>query len=626
MTMVGFLVAIFLALIVRLYWIQVLPQEERVRAVGVQTQRTTDSESTPRLLFEQPYRGRILDRNGQSLAVSWYAHDFIVDGKEVVAVGKPDPKDREAVAKARALRAKAADHLVKIVLGALSDAGYTAREVRDVPKRLTRAIVERHSYGVLVRGMTPIEHRRVSERLRRALRRSVKPKDLPGMRLAGFRFVSRLRRTYPWGATTAQIIGVVGEAEDDEKGRIAGRTGFEAMADGVLAGSPGMLRWERDSRGHELLSKWHVQEPIRPGADVTLTIDAEIQGFCMEALEKSVKERKCARGSAVVLDARTGEILAAATWPTAAPELPEGHEARHLRSAAIQDVYEPGSIIKPVYLSWGLQNGDFSLSERWDCGGRSGYHVFRDGRRRRLVREYRANPGLLTTEEIIMKSSNVGAVRLLKDRMKLPRAWAAFERFGLDQFIPIAYPYVEQGRFTTPKQVRDDPSYNALNTACSFAQGYELTLTPVGMARMYLAFAGDGDIPEPTLIKEIRSGDRVEVPERRRRPVLNRETAHRMRRVLERVVEDGTAKVLKNDRWTVAAKTGTPKATGKAYYNPVICALAPASRPEIVVSVIHHEVRPKQTGGPYSGGKISGPVAKEIVERTLDYLQVPSDR
>jgi len=621
---VGILAVVFIALIFRLYWIQVLPQQHRNDAVAGQTQR---SPSDPLLMTERGGRGGIFDRESRTLAATWYAHDLVVDGKELLAIRSPDPQDATAVARAAALRRAGAAHASKVLIAALSDAGVdVTTSGADIIARLEDAVVRRHSYGVLVRGIDPAVRRRVIERLRQGLRPAERPRGVPAVRLAGFRMVARLRRTYPWGGTTSQIVGVVGEADGDLQGRIAGRTGFEYMADGVLSGVAGRIRSERDSLGNGLLAKWHVQAPVRQGAEVVLTIDAEIQGICMRALEESVTLRRCKRGSAVVLDARTGEILAAATWPTASPDLSGDSSATDLRSAAIQDLYEPGSIIKPIYLAWGLQNRAFTLDERWDCGGVGGFHVFRDGRRRRLVREYRANPGLLTTEEVITKSSNIGAVRILKDRMTLDSAWDAFDRFGLANYIALAYPYQERGRYTTRALVEKHPSYSALNTACSFGQGYELTLTPVGMARMYLAFAGDGEIVEPTMVKEIRQGDRVERPQPRRRRVLTPATALRMREVLERVVEDGTAKVLKNDRWTVAAKTGTPKATGKNYYNPVICAIAPARRPEIVVTVIHHDVRPELTGGPYAGGKVSGPVAKEIVERTLDYLQVPSDR
>lgn len=605
------LAAVFVILACKLYWLQVLPQPERLQVVSAETLRPAGPRPT-HLMFEQPYRGRILDRRERVLADSWYAHDVVIDGKEIVAAQTPEER-RDA-----ALRTSV------LVRAALSDAGIR-HQPQDVHDRIVRAVDQKEPYRVLVRGLDPDRRRRFVDRVQKGLRPSAQAKDKPRLRSAGLRTVPRLRRSYPWGDVTSQLVGLVGESEHDAEARIAGRTGFELMAEGVLAGRPGFLRAERDAAGRRLLAEWAVHQRIERGADVVLTIDAEIQDICMDALSRSVAERKAGRGSAVVLDARTGEILAAASYPTASPELVEGESARNLNAGAIVDLYEPGSVIKPVLVSWGLQRNSLRLDASWDCGGGDGAHVFVDGRRRRLVREYRTNPNNLSTEGVLIKSSNVGSVRILM-YLGLGAAWEAFGAYRLQGQIKVAYPYTEVARYTTPRMVADNPAYSALNTACSFAQGYEIMLSPLGMARMYLPLAGDGTIPEPSLLKEIRGAERTHRPEPRRSRAVRKDVAQQMRRVLTRVVEEGTGKVLRDMKWTAAAKTGTPKIMSTGHYNPVVCTFAPASRPRIVVTVVHHDVTPRLTGGRYTGGKVSGPVAKEIVTRTLDYLQVPSDR
>ncbi|MAB89936.1 MAG: hypothetical protein CMJ90_10815 [Planctomycetes bacterium] len=607
------LAAVFLILVCRLYWLHVLPHPERLRVVSAETSRPQGSRPI-HLMFEQPYRGRILDRKGRVLAQSWYAHDVVIDGKEIVAAGTVEER-REAAERASAL-----------VRTVLADAGVPC-DPRDVHRRVLRAVTMGEPYEVLARGLDPDHRRRFIDRLRQSLRPSAQAEGKPRLRAAGLRTVPRLRRTYPWGGITSQIVGVVGESEHDAEERIAGRTGFELMAEGVLSGRPGFLRAERDSAGRRLMPEWAVQEKIVRGGDVVLTLDAEIQDICMDALSRSVTERKAERGIAVVLDVRTGDILAAASYPTASPDLSAGESARHLNAFAIMDLYEPGSVIKPIIVSWGLETRRLRLDASWDCGGGDGAHHFVNGRHRRLVREYRANPGALTTEQVVIKSSNIGSVRILMD-LGLEAVWEAFGSYELAGQIKLAYPYTERARYTTPGMVANNPSYNALDTACSFGQGYEIMLSPLGMARMYLPFARDGSMPQVSLVKEIIRGPkrvtRPTLPSPRR--VVGEDVAQQMRQVLTRVVEEGTGKVLRGMDWSAAAKTGTPKVTRTGHYNPVVCTFAPASKPEIVVSVVHKNVTPRLTGGAYTGGKVSGPVAREIVTRTLNYLQVPSDQ
>ncbi|NRA97532.1 MAG: penicillin-binding protein 2 [Planctomycetes bacterium] len=596
------LAVVFVALICRLYDIQVLAHPERLAAVNAQTHRPMGKHPA-HLMFEQPGRGRIFDRAGRVLAESWYAHDVVMDGKELVG------------ACTAAARRDAAGRVSLLVRTALTDAGVPC-ELDDVHRRIIRAVTTEDRYAVLVRSLDPDQRRRFADRLRQSLLPAAQARGKPRLRSAGLIMVPRLRRTYPWGGVTSQIVGVVGESKHDAGGRIAGRTGFERQANEVLSGRPGFLRAERDAAGRLFTLDWTVQQQISRGADVKLTIDAEIQRICMDALSRSVTERKAQRGMAVVLEVSTGEILAAVSYPTASPDLGEGESARNLNAFPIMDLYEPGSVIKPVFVAWGLDRNKLDLSTTWDCGGVDGYHVFTDGSRRRVVREYRANPGRLTTEQVLIKSSNIGAVQIVRS-LGLESLWECFDAYGLSGRINIAYPYTEKARYTTQRMVANNPSYSVLNAQGSFGQGYEIELSPLGLARMYLPIAGDGTLPEPSLLKGA---------EPRRRPVLSPDTVRQMRSVLTRVVEEGTAKVLRGMKWSAAAKTGTAKKTGTEFYNAIICTFAPASRPEIMVTVVHKHVTPRLTGGPYTGGKVSGPVAREIVTRTLDYLQVPPDR
>jgi cell division protein FtsI (penicillin-binding protein 3) len=436
---------------------------------------------------------------------------------------------------------------------------------------------------------------------------------------AGVRYEPRLKRSYPLGGTMVQVVGLVGEAQDDGPGRVAGRTGLELWLDQVLEGRRGALFGQRDGRGKGfLLGEADLVVPT-PGTDVVLTLDARIQEFCLEVLAASVEESRAESASAVVLDAHTGEILACASYPTADPDrLGEpGAEPRNLNLAAVLDLYEPGSIIKPLIVAWGLQTKTISMDEPWDCGGSKGYHFF--GPRR--VREFLANPGPLTTEGVLIKSSNVGATRIGFERLGVERLWEAFARFGLAGRLPVTFPYVPRCRHTRPEDMRRS-GYSPLMTAVSFCQGYEIMLSPLAMARMYLPLANDGLLMEPRLLAQV--GDQ-RIPDPPAVRVIDADVAWSVRQTLRRAVEEGTGRRLQGLPWSVAAKTGTPEITGTLLHNPVVCAIAPASAPRIVVAVVHHKVL-KRGPGTYTGGAVSGPPARSIIEKTLRYLRVEADQ
>jgi cell division protein FtsI (penicillin-binding protein 3) len=558
---------------------------------------------------ELPGRARIVDRHGVVLAESWYSHDLVLNAKDLVR-----PRDEDELE-------FGARFAASVVLAALGDAG-VAHRVADVRRAVYEGVLHRDKWIRVVRDLDPRQRRRVGDFLSRACRHGADPNRKARLWSSGIRFDARLERTYPQGAATAQVVGMVGETTRDAPERVAGRSGIELLADRVLTGRPGVLRTERDSAGTGLMPRWFVQRPVRTGADVVLTIDARIQGICVDALAKSTPEHRAKSGSAIVLDARSGDVLAAASWPTVDPEaLRSGHgSAKALRLPALVDRYEPGSIIKPVIVAWGLQEKAISLQETWDCGGNQGYRMF--GRRR--VREFHTNLEPLSTERVLIRSSNIGSVRIGWGRLGIDRLWGAFAAWGLAGRISVAYPGVPRASYFTRAHM-SRPGYDRLNTGISFCQGYALVLTPLGMARMYLPFANGGEISEPTLLREIRNGLDTTEPTRRRR-VIRPDVAHDVLRVLQRVVEEGTGRALKDLPWTVAAKTGTPEITkDRALHNPVIAAIAPVTAPEIVVVVVHHEVR-KRSGRPYTGGKVSGPVAKEIIAKTLEYLRVEHDR
>jgi cell division protein FtsI (penicillin-binding protein 3) len=468
--------------------------------------------------------------------------------------------------------------------------------------------------------------------------------------LPAWSFEDRNRRTYPFGTLTGQLVGLIGMSGRENDDEVAGRVGIELFLERALAGEPGQLSGVQDAAGQELVIADPWARPPRRGADVVLTVDAEIQRFVAEALASGAAETGPEVASAVVLDVRSGEILGAASWPAADPNDLRESDVEGLKLPAFQARYAPGSTIKPLMLGWAFAHGVLDPEERFDCGGTAGS----DRIGPRTVVEYSANPGLLTPREILMRSSNVGATRIAVGRLGLagmytlldalgwggrPGNDALQEAAGIGPRDGIAFPYVAPGYFTrhdlgarpigvSDPPLRGPPAY----TEVAFPQGYEIAVSPLAVARAYVCLARGGELIEPRLLREITwEGGAWQPPESVRRVFPEQATA-RVREGMVLAVEEprGTAHKSRSDRWTTAAKTGTAQVTTpgevgrRSLYNAWFCCLAPASDPRLVV-VVHHQLR-HRPGDPYTGGAVSGPVGKEIFERTLEYLGVPPDR
>lgn len=594
-----FVGGVFAVLLIRLWSVQVLTAPKTISKAEAQSRRAEIRAGTT--LAEKVPRAPILDRQGRILARSWFEHDLVLDVAQVVA-GRSGAARYEAAT-------RAADGLEAAVVGAGA-----APEHADLRAAVVRALGTGPKGGPaqwlrVARNLDPRQRRIVREALERA-----------GIR--GFSFEDRVVRSYPFGACAAQVVGFVGEDAGDGPGRIAGRAGIEKQLDRVLDGTPGAFVGERDKDGREFLPAWILDRGIRPGAAVVLTIDAEIQRICMEVLEQAVAKSRAEAASAVVLSARTGEVLAAASWPTADPADLDGADLTDLNLRAFIDLYEPGSTVKPMLIGWALQQKAVSWQTTVDCGGPDGVEFF--GARK--VEEYIANPRPLTTEGVLIKSSNVGACRIAYERLGIRGMYDALESFRVAGRPAIEYPIPGPCRYTA----RTRGEQGGVWTGCSFPQGYEIMLSPLGLARVFLAFARRGAIVEPSLVRELRTADGVIAPPphepEREFQALDPEIAGALLGVLERVVEEGTARQARSAKWSIGGKTGTPKITGTNWYNPVFCGIAPVRDrdPEIVVVLQQHKVVGRGAGT-YSGGAMSAPFASQIIERTLTLLGIPPE-
>jgi cell division protein FtsI (penicillin-binding protein 3) len=444
-------------------------------------------------------------------------------------------------------------------------------------------------------------------------------------------FEDVVARTYPYGELAAQILGVVGASSDPEDARVLGRTGLEKELDRLLGGEAGRLGGEQTGGGVRFkLAATPAAEPL-DGADVTLTVDVDMQKILFAALRKNAKEYKSLRASAVVLDAKTGEILGIASIPATTPG-GDGFNPAGLRLGAIEDSLEPGSTIKPINFAWAVETrrlrGDDE--ERFDCGGRDKKETFYG----RLVTDYSVNAEPLTPTEILFRSSNIGATHVALDRLGLDGLYAAYDAFRLLE-RPGSGLAAEAGQVIAPKN--GDPRRgvrpaSARWEGCSFAQGYGLRVSPLALATAYTVFANDGERVAPTIFKEIRRGGSSFRPEPRRARVVSPRSVEFVKRGMTLVVEHprGTAhSTARSEKYVYCGKTGTSQfdyVRGVTrFYNAWMAAVAPADDPRIVVVVVHHKVNTSQNNA-YTGGSISGPVVREVVEGVLERLGVPPNR
>lgn len=492
-------------------------------------------------------RGRILDRNGTVLAVS-------TPVKSVWAI----PEDaRLAPAEARQL------------------AGLLRMEVNDLVRKLAAA----RDFVFLKRQIPPDVAARVAE-----------------LKLPGIHFQNEYRRYYPAGEVTAHLLGFTG-AED------TGQEGIELALDKALAGKAGSRRVIKDRRGQIVEDVESIRAP-QEGKDVTLSIDAKLQYLAYSQLKQAVTENRAKAGGIVVLDAKSGEILALANLPAYNPNNRARLSGAQLRNRAFTDTFEPGSTFKPFAVALALDKGQV----RFDTPIQTAPGKLTIG----PATIHDAHPhGMLTVAQVIQKSSNVGVSKMA---LNLPaeEMWAMFDKLGFGQPTRIGFPGEAGGRLRPWKHWR--PIEQA-----TMSYGHGISVTLIQLARAYQVFARNGDLVPLSLT-------RVDVPPAVGLRVFSEQTAKEMRAMLEMVVQPGgTAVKAQVPGYRVAGKTGTAvKLEGGTYVNKYVAAFvgfAPVSDPRLIVAVMIDE----PSAGKYYGGDVAAPVFSSVMSSALRALGVAPD-
>lgn len=431
------------------------------------------------------------------------------------------------------------------------------------------------------------------------LKRQVPPEvgeRVAALKLPGIHDQQEYRRYYPGGEVMAHVLGFTG-VED------RGQEGIELAFDKVLAGQPGSRRVIKDRRGQIIEDVESIRDP-RDGRDVTLSVDAKIQYLAHTALKQAIDINKAKAGGVVVLDAKTGEILALVNSPTYNPNNRGGLSGAQLRNRVFTDTYEPGSTMKPFIAGLALEKGKFRFDTVVDTSpGRLtiGNATISDAHRH----------GLLTVAEVIQKSSNIGAAKMALT-FQPEVMWQMFDDLGFGAPLKLGFPGEVGGRLRPAKTWR--PIEQA-----TMSYGHGISVSLMQMANAYQVFARDGDMVPLTLAK-------LDAPPLNGRRIFSAQTAREVRAMLEMVVlPGGTAPKAQIAGYRVGGKTGTAeKLEGGRYTHKYVSSFvgfAPASDPRLIIAVMVDE----PSGGKHYGGDVAAPVFAQVMGGSLRALGVTPD-
>jgi cell division protein FtsI/penicillin-binding protein 2 len=558
LTMMAAIVCWAAVLEARLVYLQVVKHDEFKAAARKQQQD---------LIKLVPARGDIRDRNGELLAYSVESYRVIADPSVV-----KDPRQE-----------------VQEICGALMDC--TPDERAQLEKRLSAK-----SQYALVRSSRALSPQ-AAMRLQELIRERVRHKAAGVLTL-----FPESRRYYPNRMLAAHVVGAVGF---DGKGV----SGLEYKYETTIAGQSGLVRVMVDAGQQEISSV--IERPATVGASIELTLDLRLQHIAEKELAATMKEYRALGGAVIIMNPHTGELLAQASYPTFNPNDSGSFSDADRRNRTVQDPYEPGSTFKIITAAAALNEGVLTARDLIDTN--PGYVKIQG---RKPIREAQGHKyGVLTVEDVVAKSSNVGAIRI-GERLGGDRLLEYVHRFGFDQ--KNAPDFKGESRGQLQKGPLDESS------RASISMGYQIGITPLQLATATSVIANGGLLVEPRVLRAVvNNGKRSVIEPKILRRVLTPETASTMTAILESVVERGTAKAAALGRYRVAGKTGTAsRLVNKKYsetdYNVSFVGFVPSEKPALTILVI---VERPQVARAY-GGTIAAPAFKRIAEASLQQLGV----
>lgn len=493
------------------------------------------------------HRGMISDRNGERLAISTPVESIWVSPQDVEAT----PKQVMQLA---------------LILG------MNAEELRK------RMFDTSRDFIYLKRQLPPDQAEKVVQ-----------------LGIAGVSLKREYRRYYPGGEVTSHLLGFT-DVDDN------GQEGIELALQAQLRGKAGSQRVIKDRRGHIVEDVASLRAP-KEGGDIALSLDSKIQFLAFREIRQAVEQHKAKAGSIVVLDAKSGEVLALANWPSYNPNNRGKPSVNLLRNHVVTDLFEPGSTMKPFTVAAALELGKVTPNTLINTEN----GVYTVGGRKIHDTHPEAS---LTVAQVIQKSSNVGASKIALS-MKPEQFWHSLSENGFGSQTGCEFPGEAAGR------LRDFAKWRPIEQA-TMSYGNGISVNLLQLARAYTVFANDGVLKTVTLLKQETPTVGTQV--------YSATTAHAVLDMLEMVVRPGgTAPLAQITGYRVAGKTGTAhKLEGGQYVNKYVASfvgMAPASNPRLIVAVMINE----PGGAEYYGGQVAAPAFSNVMGAALRLLNVPND-
>ena len=414
--------------------------------------------------------------------------------------------------------------------------------------------------------------------------------DIPGIHTK-----PEYKRFYPAGQVAAHVLGFT-SVEDK------GQEGMELAQQSTLGGITGSRRVIRDNLGRVVDDIALLREP-QDGRDLTLSIDSKIQYIAFTHLQQAIEKNKAKAGGIVVLDVKTGEVLALANMPTYNPNSRVGLTGAQLRNRVFTDTYEPGSTLKPFTVALALEKGLVTPNSILDTPNKLTIGPSTIG-------DSHPHAAALSVSQIIQQSSNVGTVRMAQ-KLEPRQMWDMFSAVGFGQPPRVGFPGAVAGR------MRPYKTWRPIEQA-TMSYGHGISVSLIQVARSYMIFARNGEMI-PLSFQKV---SQLPAPQR----VISDKTAHQMRDMMELVVgPGGTAPLAQVRGYRVAGKTGTAQKLENGHYvNKYVASfvgLAPASDPRIIIAVMIDE----PGAGKHFGGLVAAPLFASVAASTLSSLNVPPD-
>lgn len=568
----GCITILFFILIARLFWVQVVDASFW----------TTEAEKTWSTTVKlDSVRGTIYDQNMRPLAVDAPAYTVAVNPKRIHELNL----ERDIAKKLGEILKKPENEMMEIVT-AKNDKGefYVNREVKPEGWKIDQPLADK-----------------VSAYMDELKDKVGKNADV------GIYLLKESKRFYPNDELASQVLGYT-----DKDGKAV--MGLESYFDKDLAGTDGSISYQKDQKGYKLPSTNEIYTPEKDGKNLVLTIDENIQNYTQKALKEAYDKYQPVSATAIVADPKTMDILAMANLPTFNPnKYGETKDMASFKNNAVQSAYEPGSTFKIITLAAAVQEGVFNPNELYKSGSmKVGGWPIRDHKR--------SGWGEITFLEGLKRSSNVAFVKLGYERLQKDKLEKYFKDFGFGQKTGIPLPGEREGT------LRLDSS--AAVATSSYGQG-GVVVSPIQQVAGVAAVANGGKLMTPRLVKEIidpTTNEKTVIEPKVVRQVISPETSRQVGEYLEQVVSDqkiGTGRSAYIDGYRIAGKTGTAQTSVNGKYSAdkyvvSFIGYAPVEDPQVLIYVLLDQPNDKYAGG----GTAAGPVFKEIMSQSLNYLNI----